>query len=105
MKVIAVPATPLIDIMQIFVIEPFEFPLNKRINQNQAVIDRYMKSLEFTRKIFQSGFYWSVIEKKWPGFEEVFWVIYIYGLRELWVFFTDGISYHCSEQNNISNAF
>jgi len=28
---------------------------------------------EFTRKIFQSGFYWSVIEKKWPGFREVFW--------------------------------
>ena len=28
---------------------------------------------EFTRKIFQSGFYWSVINKKWPGFQEVFW--------------------------------
>lgn len=28
---------------------------------------------EFTKKIFQSGFYWSVIEKKWSGFEEVFW--------------------------------
>ena len=28
---------------------------------------------EFTRKIFQSGFYWSVIDKKWPGFREVFW--------------------------------
>jgi len=28
---------------------------------------------EFTRKIFQSGFYWSVINKKWPGFLEVFW--------------------------------
>jgi 3-methyladenine DNA glycosylase Tag len=28
---------------------------------------------EFTRKIFQSGFYWSVITKKWPGFREVFW--------------------------------
>ncbi len=28
---------------------------------------------EFTRKIFQSGFYWSVINKKWPGFREVFW--------------------------------
>ncbi len=27
----------------------------------------------FTKKIFQSGFYWSVIEKKWPGFREVFW--------------------------------
>lgn len=28
---------------------------------------------EFTRKVFQSGFYWSVINKKWPGFCEVFW--------------------------------
>jgi len=28
---------------------------------------------EFTRKVFQSGFYWAVIEKKWPGFREVFW--------------------------------
>lgn len=28
---------------------------------------------EFTRKIFQSGFYWSVINNKWPGFREVFW--------------------------------
>jgi len=28
---------------------------------------------EFTRKIFQSGFYWAVINKKWPGFREVFW--------------------------------
>lgn len=28
---------------------------------------------EFTRKIFQSGFYWQVIDNKWPGFREVFW--------------------------------
>ncbi len=28
---------------------------------------------EFTRKVFQSGFVWSVIDKKWPGFREVFW--------------------------------
>ncbi|KTF13991.1 DNA-3-methyladenine glycosylase I [Pseudoalteromonas sp. H105] len=28
---------------------------------------------EFTRKVFQSGFYWSVINNKWPGFREVFW--------------------------------
>ncbi len=28
---------------------------------------------EFTRKIFQSGFYWNVINHKWPGFREVFW--------------------------------
>ncbi len=28
---------------------------------------------EFTRKVFQSGFYWSVINNKWAGFKEVFW--------------------------------
>lgn len=28
---------------------------------------------EFTRKVFQSGFYWQVINNKWPGFREVFW--------------------------------
>lgn len=28
---------------------------------------------EFTRKVFQSGFYWSVINNKWPGFRAVFW--------------------------------
>ncbi|MET1255292.1 DNA-3-methyladenine glycosylase I [Aliikangiella maris] len=28
---------------------------------------------EMTKKIFQSGFVWRVIENKWPGFEEVFW--------------------------------
>lgn len=27
---------------------------------------------ELSKKIFQSGFVWSVVEKKWPGFEEVF---------------------------------
>jgi 3-methyladenine DNA glycosylase Tag len=28
---------------------------------------------EMTKKIFQSGFVWSVVEKKWNSFEEVFW--------------------------------
>ena len=33
--------------------------------------DRYLA--EFTRKIFQSGFVWRVVDQKWDGFEEVFW--------------------------------
>lgn len=33
--------------------------------------DRYLA--EFTRKIFQSGFVWRVVDKKWPQFEEMFW--------------------------------
>ena len=33
--------------------------------------DRYLA--EFSKKIFQSGFVWRVVEKKWDGFEELFW--------------------------------
>lgn len=33
--------------------------------------DRYLA--EFSKKIFQSGFVWRVVEQKWGGFEEVFW--------------------------------
>lgn len=32
--------------------------------------DRWLA--EMTRRIFQAGFNWSVIEKKWPGFEAAF---------------------------------
>lgn len=33
--------------------------------------DRYLA--EFSKKVFQSGFVWRVVEAKWEGFEEVFW--------------------------------
>lgn len=33
--------------------------------------DRYLA--EFTRKVFQSGFVWRVVDQKWANFEEVFW--------------------------------
>ncbi len=33
--------------------------------------DRYLA--EFTRKVFQSGFVWRVVDQKWPAFEEMFW--------------------------------
>jgi 3-methyladenine DNA glycosylase Tag len=48
--------------------------LRKPLSKNQLLKvsnDEWLE--EFTRKIFQSGFYWSVIDKKWPGFLEVFW--------------------------------
>ncbi len=32
--------------------------------------DRYLS--EISKRVFQSGFYWRVIENKWEGFEEVF---------------------------------
>jgi 3-methyladenine DNA glycosylase Tag len=33
--------------------------------------DRYLA--EFTKKVFQSGFVWRVVEQKWQGFEDLFW--------------------------------
>ncbi|MGB1270974.1 MAG: DNA-3-methyladenine glycosylase I [Endozoicomonas sp.] len=33
--------------------------------------DRYLA--EFTRKVFQSGFVWRVVDQKWPEFEQLFW--------------------------------
>lgn len=33
--------------------------------------DRYLA--ELTRKVFQSGFVWRVVDQKWPDFEEIFW--------------------------------
>ena len=33
--------------------------------------DRYLA--EFTRKVFQSGFVWRIVNHKWPHFEELFW--------------------------------
>ena len=33
--------------------------------------DRYLA--EFTRKVFQSGFVWRIVNNKGPQFEEVFW--------------------------------
>jgi len=44
-------------------------------SENQTALltladDRYLAA--FTKKVFQSGFVWRVVEKKWPDFEEVF---------------------------------
>ncbi|MEM0954121.1 MAG: DNA-3-methyladenine glycosylase, partial [Pseudomonadota bacterium] len=33
--------------------------------------DRYLA--EFSKKVFQSGFVWRVVEQKWEGFESLFW--------------------------------
>ncbi|CAM3600505.1 DNA-3-methyladenine glycosylase I [Parendozoicomonas haliclonae] len=38
---------------------------------NKLPEDRFLA--EFTRKVFQSGFVWRVVDNKWPAFEEVFW--------------------------------
>ena len=33
--------------------------------------DRWLS--QFTKRIFQAGFNWSVVENKWDGFEKAFW--------------------------------
>ncbi|MGY0220039.1 DNA-3-methyladenine glycosylase I [Endozoicomonadaceae bacterium StTr2] len=33
--------------------------------------DRYLA--ELTRKVFQSGFVWRIVDQKWPDFEDIFW--------------------------------
>ncbi len=43
-------------------------------SDNQSALVSNERCLaEFTKKIFQSGFVWKVVDKKWQGFEEVFW--------------------------------
>ncbi len=45
-----------------------------------AVPDRdYLAAM--TKKIFQSGFIWRVVENKWDGFEQVFWGFQPYKLE------------------------
>ena len=45
-------------------------PLSKA--QIEAISDdRFLAAM--TKKVFQSGFVWRVIEQKWPDFETLFW--------------------------------
>ena len=47
-------------------------PISSTNNQLIAFEDsEYLAAM--TKKIFQSGFVWKVVENKWDGFEEVFW--------------------------------
>lgn len=45
------------------------FPLSSA-ELSQISDDRYLAA--FTKKVFQSGFVWRVVEQKWDNFEEVF---------------------------------
>ena len=46
-------------------------PGGEAVAESLERADRWLA--EFTRKIFQSGFVWRVVDQKWSGFEEVFW--------------------------------
>jgi len=47
-------------------------PTNHTSSQLIAVPDKDYLA-EMTKKIFQSGFVWRIVENKWSGFEQVFW--------------------------------
>ena len=52
---------------------PLEQLLSAPLNQKQLAQmgdDRFLA--EFTKKVFQSGFVWRVVEQKWPAFEQCF---------------------------------
>jgi len=53
------------------VVESLLSPAAAKQQLKQLTNDDWLE--EFTRKVFQSGFYWQVINNKWPGFREVFW--------------------------------
>ena len=42
-----------------------------RKDTNKMSDDRWLS--EFTKRIFQAGFNWQVVENKWDGFETAFW--------------------------------
>jgi 3-methyladenine DNA glycosylase Tag len=42
------------------------------VNEQLAELSDDRVLAAFTKKIFQSGFVWSVVEKKWPEFEQLF---------------------------------
>jgi len=44
---------------------------NVDIDSTPKSDDRWLS--EFTKRIFQSGFNWKVVENKWDGFETAFW--------------------------------
>ncbi len=44
----------------------------KRSNRNLARLSDDRVLAEMTRRVFSAGFVWSVIDQKWPGFEEAF---------------------------------
>ncbi|WP_068547383.1 DNA-3-methyladenine glycosylase I [Thalassotalea crassostreae] len=55
-------------------LQPLLAPYASLANSNSELAmlgsDRYLA--EFTKKVFQSGFVWRVVENKWPSFEEHF---------------------------------
>ncbi|MBD1583968.1 DNA-3-methyladenine glycosylase I [Pseudoalteromonas sp. S16_S37] len=55
---------------------------------------------EFTRKIFQSGFYWYVIDAKWAGFREVFWN---FDVEKLLMMSPDMLEQRASDERIIRN--
>jgi 3-methyladenine DNA glycosylase Tag len=45
-------------------------PVPEDIDLAALTDDRILS--QFSKRVFQAGFNWSVVENKWPGFEEAF---------------------------------
>ncbi len=60
--------------------------------------DRYLA--EFTKKIFQSGFVWRVVENKWPCFEELF---FEFNIQKLLMMPPDMLERKASDKRIIRN--
>lgn len=52
-----------------FLLDEIDYPSNAEL-KDVITDDRVLSS--FTKKVFQSGFVWRVVENKWHGFEELF---------------------------------
>lgn len=51
-------------------LSPYQTLANSNVELAKLGNDRFLA--EFTKKVFQSGFVWRVVENKWPSFEEHF---------------------------------
>ena len=60
--------------------------------------DRYLA--EFTRKIFQSGFVWRVVDQKWDNFEDIFWG---FDVEKLLLMPDDMLDHKAQDPKNIRN--
>ncbi len=60
--------------------------------------DRYLS--EFSKKVFQSGFVWRVVENKWPNFEELF---FEFNIQKLLMMPPDMLERKASDERIIRN--
>lgn len=60
--------------------------------------DRFLSQM--TKSIFQAGFNWGLIDKKWPGFEQAFWK---FNIRRCAAISPDDFDQLCKDQRIVRN--